>query len=168
LGGRAERLKARQETDDFAAARFKSTNQRPLHNLSAVFLKINALRLKHNDGDFCPAFLVISWRVTSSPRFRSPKRPAKCGPRAIDGRACPAVQIAPGNRGPVRSHFRSNTTSNTSIARSPSSESLHSSSSEPGQEPRTRQEDARRQAPARQSESNTKPESAHRKSAYYG
>ena len=48
--------------------------------------------------------------------------PAKCGPQAIDGRACPALQIALGS-GPARSHFRSNTTSNTSIARSPSSES---------------------------------------------
>jgi len=101
--------------------------------------------------------------------FRRSRQEAPGGaPQAIDGRACPALQIAPGNSGPVRSHFRSHTTSNTSVARSPSSESLHSSSSEPSQDPKRCKKMPAVKLMHQQSASNTKPESARRNSAYYG
>ncbi len=56
-GDRVKQLKTRQETDDFLAVRLKSTNGRHLHDLSALFSNIDALGLKHNDGDFVPLSL---------------------------------------------------------------------------------------------------------------
>src|SRR5262249_52047866 len=69
-GDRAKQLKIRQETDDFLAVRLKSTDGRHLHNLSALFSNIDALGLKHNDGDFCPALLVIGILWDLDPQWR--------------------------------------------------------------------------------------------------